>query len=178
MKINFNNTDQVSNLLESILEFSPESLEKRNRKGFDYINLKNKINQNIIIPTSKQIYPDMISYDNIIIHIRTMITHIGDMSNLILDPDLNTYYLMDVSLLAIPDLEDKIQELQSLILHTDFNKDLSIEELSHINILIKNIKEIYFSRITNSTKTSIIEDKNTFGGTLSLSGELQKNMTY
>ena len=34
--------------------------------------------------------------------VRTMITHAGDMSNLILDPDLDSYYLMDATLLALP----------------------------------------------------------------------------
>ena len=40
-----------------------------------------------------------------------MITHMGDTSNLILDPDLDSYYLMDVTLLAVPQLMDRLQDM-------------------------------------------------------------------
>ena len=35
--------------------------------------------------------------------IGAMVSHVGDMSNLILDPDLDTYYLMDAALLKLPE---------------------------------------------------------------------------
>ena len=35
--------------------------------------------------------------------IRSLMAHVGDTSNLILDPDLDTYYLMDAVLLKLPD---------------------------------------------------------------------------
>jgi hypothetical protein len=34
--------------------------------------------------------------------VRDMITHAGDTSNIILDPDLDSYYMMDITLLALP----------------------------------------------------------------------------
>lgn len=38
-----------------------------------------------------------------------LVIHIGNTSNLILDPDLDSYYLMDVSLLALPDSIMRLQ---------------------------------------------------------------------
>src|SRR4029434_7758766 len=43
--------------------------------------------------------------------LRTMITHAGDTSNLILDPDLDSYYTMDITLLAVPQTQDRIARL-------------------------------------------------------------------
>ena len=37
----------------------------------------------------------------------------GDTSNLILDPDLDSYYVMDVTLLAIPDALVRQEEIRS-----------------------------------------------------------------
>lgn len=42
--------------------------------------------------------------------VRGMIAHLGDISNLILDPELDSYYLMDVTLLKIPQFQDRLGE--------------------------------------------------------------------
>jgi hypothetical protein len=39
-----------------------------------------------------------------------MITHAGDTSNLILDPDLDSYYLVDVVLLGLPQAQDRLAD--------------------------------------------------------------------
>lgn len=48
------------------------------------------------------------AYLALIANLRMMVTHLGDTSNLILDPDLDSYYLMDVTLLALPQTIDRI----------------------------------------------------------------------
>jgi serine phosphatase RsbU (regulator of sigma subunit) len=48
-------------------------------------------------------------YTLILHQVRELYAHVGNTSNLILDPDLDTYYLMSVSLLTLP----KVQDLQS-----------------------------------------------------------------
>lgn len=45
--------------------------------------------------------------------LRGLIARIGDKSNLILDPDLDSYYTMDLVLIKAPDLADKIADLSS-----------------------------------------------------------------
>ncbi len=46
--------------------------------------------------------------------IRTLATHAGDTSNLILDPDLDSYYLMDSVLLKLPQSQDLTVQLRAL----------------------------------------------------------------
>ena len=58
-----------------------------------------------------------------------MITHAGDTSNLILDPDLDSYYLMDVTLLALPETLSRLlktaQSAESM-LHEHTSKSMAL----------------------------------------------------
>jgi diguanylate cyclase (GGDEF)-like protein len=106
----------------------------------------------------------------LIADIRTMITHSGDMSNLILDPDLDSYYLMDVTLLALPDMQDRLAQ-------ATFNgySDLSTHHSSFDTLtppanprLLSTVsaamlKETDLARIVNSTQTALNEDANFYG---------------
>ena len=49
-------------------------------------------------------------HDDLIAAIRAQITLVGDTSNLILDPDLDTYYLMDTVLLKLPSSQTSLAE--------------------------------------------------------------------
>ena len=51
---------------------------------------------------------------HLVADIRTMITHAGDISNLILDPDLDSYYLMDATLLALPQAQDRLAAVMAI----------------------------------------------------------------
>ncbi len=43
--------------------------------------------------------------------VRVLINHVGDSSKLILDPDLDTYYVMDALLLKLPDIIERIGQI-------------------------------------------------------------------
>jgi methyl-accepting chemotaxis protein len=47
--------------------------------------------------------------------VRLLITHVGDTSKLILDPDLDTYYVMDALLLKEPEIVVELSDLSSLV---------------------------------------------------------------
>lgn len=55
------------------------------------------------------------SHDRLLADIRTLITAVGDSSNLILDPDLDTYYSMDALLLQQPELIEGVSRLGDVI---------------------------------------------------------------
>ncbi|MGC4031133.1 MAG: ATP-binding protein [Tepidisphaeraceae bacterium] len=48
---------------------------------------------------------------DLIHNVREMIAHAGDNSNLILDPELDSYYLMDVTLMALPQTQDRLTQV-------------------------------------------------------------------
>ncbi len=51
-------------------------------------------------------------HDKLLAEIRAFISWIGDVSNLILDPDLDTYYLMDSTLLKLPESQELTRRLE------------------------------------------------------------------
>lgn len=57
---------------------------------------------------------DRSAYDTAFQNIQALMSHVGDTSNLILDPDLDSYYAMDATLLKLPAIEDLLFQL---ILH-------------------------------------------------------------
>jgi PAS domain S-box-containing protein len=54
------------------------------------------------------------SHSELIKSIISLITHVGDTSNLILDPDLDSYYLMDIMVLRLPQLSNELGIIRGL----------------------------------------------------------------
>ena len=95
------------------LDFTPDGLAKRKRSDFSpdkvrqaWMQLKGSINT---------LTPEQITaqHRTVLDGVRAMFAHSGDTSNLILDPDLDSYYLMDVTLLAIPQSLDRLASIGS-----------------------------------------------------------------
>ncbi len=104
--------------------------------------------------------------------VRTMITHAGDTSNLILDPDLDSYYLMDATLLALPQLQDRIAQVIArggTILEVP-----SVSTGSRVALAVDraNLADSDLTRIVSSTETSLNEDANFYGSSPTLRAQL------
>ena len=54
-------------------------------------------------------------YDALVSSVRTLIAHVGDSSKLILDPDLDTYYVMDALLLKEPEIVDRLSDVSAMV---------------------------------------------------------------
>jgi methyl-accepting chemotaxis protein len=80
---------------------------------------------------------------------------VGDMSYLILDPDLDTYYLMDGSVYGVPkvlnDLSDLRKKLKNKITPADKEKIILLKEI---------FRTVDLTRIQSDFETAIKEDKN------------------
>ncbi|MEI7474738.1 MAG: hypothetical protein WCK67_08155 [bacterium] len=73
----------------------------------------------------------------VINRIITLISHINDTSNLVLDPDLDTYYLMDAYSLKLPNILEKISLVKkSGIENIKLNK-ANVKELIQLQTLIE-----------------------------------------
>ncbi|MEW6775588.1 MAG: methyl-accepting chemotaxis protein [Bdellovibrionota bacterium] len=100
--------------------------------------------------------------------IRTLITHAGDTSNLILDPDLDSYYLMDVTLLALPQEQDRIQDIISYTQASFSDGTLAPAERMHLAVLGTLLRQSDVDRIQASAQTALNEDGNFYGESASL----------
>lgn len=74
-------------------------------------------------------------YNSIVAELRNLIVYIGNESNLILDPDLDTYYLMDFTLLKHPSISDLLYQLETLTQKIAGNKKITSDEKTQIVVL-------------------------------------------
>lgn len=130
------------------LQFTKDGLEsrKRNNGALEYL---------------QQAIRDS-RWDDAIASVKTAISHLGDTSNLILDPDLDSYYLMDVSLLALPQMQDRIQTVLSAQ-QTLFQTEKSNESQVQAAVFVSMLTEADLNRILGSLQTALNEDKNFYG---------------
>ena len=107
----FDALEEVDGRLGEALDFTPDGLAKRNRQGCDAATVRQKWNRlkhdlsRISIDDSEKRHLELIA------SIRAMIAHAGDNSNLILDPELDTYYLMDATLMGLPQTQDRLTQV-------------------------------------------------------------------
>jgi hypothetical protein len=97
--------------------------------------------------------------------LRTMITHNGDISNLILDPDLDTYYNMDVTLLALPQTQDRLAGIlqDGLDILKARGSSLSDQDRIQFGTWAALLREADMNRVVASQETAINEDQNFLG---------------
>lgn len=74
-------------------------------------------------------------YSGVVTELRDFITYIGNESNLILDPDLDTYYIMDTTLLKHPNISDLLTQLQLLTQKIAGGDKITADEKTQIVVL-------------------------------------------
>lgn len=95
--------------------------------------------------------------------LKLAVTHIGDTSNLILDPDLDSYYLMDVTLLALPQLQDRLRTLSAFLEKIKDPAAPGNDALIQAAVIAQMLEESDLGRIEADTQTVLNEDKNFYG---------------
>jgi len=145
------------------LQFTDEALAQRDRQGRTAGNLRSNWQglkehlDRLAPPASDE------QHQKLVADVRTMIAHSGDMSNLILDPDLDSYYLMDVTLLALPQTQDRLAKIMAegeAFLRAGVTDDAHRRQFAiHAALL----KEADLDRVVGSTQTALKEDANFYG---------------
>lgn len=166
----------VDKRLGDDLQFREEGLAKRNQRDYNIDSLEEKVKKIVFSNAIDKKYPTAEQYDLIIDHINKMISHAGDISNLILDPDLDSYYLMDVTLLALPQLQNRLQETMVFLNQLEPGKPLTANEKTKLQIFLFVLKNADITRIVNSTASSLQEDQNFYGSSSTLKLNMQPNL--
>ena len=103
--------------------------------------------------------------------VRTAISHAGDTSNLILDPDLDSYYLMDVTLCVLPQTKNRIGDIVERMRGWISNGTLD-DHRSEVAAMAALLEESDMARIVGDAQTLLKEDANFYG----VSESLQSNL--
>ena len=107
-------------------------------------------------------------HDPLIADVRGLISHVGDVSNMILDPDLDSYYLMDITLLTLPPMQDHLQQVLAYGQQMVARKRISPEQQARLYGDIALLKQSYLEHINTSAQTAFNEDPNFYGASVSL----------
>ncbi len=159
----FDGLESVDARLGVELQFTDEGLAKRKREHFRVRIVRGEWTD--LKAATPKIKPEECAamHLHLIADIRTMITHAGDMSNLILDPDLDSYYLMDATLLALPQVQDRLSMVMTHGETALRDAQLSSEERRQFAIYATMLKEADLDRIVGSVQTALNEDPNFYG---------------
>src|SRR5207237_1401643 len=103
--------DAVDRRLGITLQFTDEALAKRSRETARVSSVRSQWQSIKSQQSAQKPAASDEQHQRLVADIRTMITHSGDMSNLILDPDLDSYYTMDATLCALPQTQDRMSAM-------------------------------------------------------------------
>jgi methyl-accepting chemotaxis protein len=162
----------VDNQIGERLQFTDEGLGKRQRDEARVERLQQKWQRlrgglESLSPSESQR-----EHRKLVDTIRTMIRHAGDTSNLILDPDLDSYYLMDITLLALPQTQERLSQIISR--GTEILRGGKLDEQAKLELAVyaRMLKQVDFERVVASARVSLNEDANFYGK----SDSLQRNL--
>ena len=88
------------------------------------------------------------------------IAHVGDSSNLVLDPDLDSFYLMDCCVVALPNICDRLATVARWLGQGEARGALEL------GIASRRLREDDLARFSKDIETALVEDFNFFGQTL------------
>ena len=153
------------------LDFTVEGLKRHN------------INKDLTIPTLKKNWEALIAqptysaeaYTNMVDDLIQMIHHLGNTSGMILDGDLDTYYLINASLDSLPNISRVLGNTKAAGFTLLQANEGVIPEAERKRFLRDQalLEGFYLPDVANNIATGIHEDKNFNGVTESLKTELE-----
>ncbi len=151
------------------LRFGNGLLVNKNEKSLTIETIKENWNAiNTYNSDSSDVYEQMFKT------LTTMIVYVGDSSGLILDPDLDSYYLMDISVNRLPRAIKRISDISlTLYPRLSFNEEFSVELRAEAKVAERFLKEAEFDSVLSDIESAFNEDKNFYGISPTLESEMR-----
>jgi methyl-accepting chemotaxis protein len=112
--------------------------------------------------------PDLAALEQLVQDTRRLALVAGDTSNLILDPDLDSYYLMDLTNLAVPDAIVRLGRVEALRTDVAGGSISGADAQIAFGTLAALIEEVDLPRIAGSARSALAEDARFYGASESL----------
>lgn len=103
--------------------------------------------------------------------VRAMIEHTADRSNLILDDNLDSYYLMDVTVVALPQALGRILEVEALLADEPSEGRSAVRDARKA-VLVALLRDADLDRVARSAARALREDAAFHGRSASLQARL------
>ncbi|MEZ2279275.1 MAG: SpoIIE family protein phosphatase [Microcoleus sp.] len=127
----FQNLANTDSRIGSLLKSS----EKMNQTYLTWQNFKLRRHQ-----WSLETYDFL--YQTLLANINKLAADVGDSSNLILDPDLDTYYLMDATLLKLPEIQKNLSEIRRISEKTSQKSNATQDDRTQYIALSVKLREL------------------------------------
>jgi hypothetical protein len=157
----FEQVSQAQQSLGESLQITKDGLESRNRNHLNLEKVTNKWKS--VKLTKNKDNKTLAEIANLISDVRGMIAHMGDTSNLILDPDLDSYYIMDTTLIVLPQLQDRSAAIYEDIHSALKDGNFSVEDKLKLMTNSALLKQSDLDRISADFKIALEEDHNFYG---------------
>ncbi len=144
------------------LQFTDAGLASRGREALAFDKVAEKWKRLSAAAQSMPAQDHDADVASFIADIRGMIAHAGDTSNLILDPDLDSYYLMDITLLVMPQTFDRMSALASKVYGWQ-GIGITGERRIETAVFSRLLEESDLARVLADMDTSQKEDANFYG---------------
>jgi hypothetical protein len=150
-------------VLGAKLEFTQQGLQSRHREHLQLDTLEKEWADLKSLPGSKS----AALQEHLVADIRGMMVHVCDTSHLILDPELDSFYLMDATLVALPQTQQRLALIESvafgLAATNAAASQAESEAQQKLAILGALLKEADVDRVIGDIQTALIEDVNFHG---------------
>ncbi len=129
-------------------------------------------------------------YEMILNQITQLRVEVGDQSNLILDPDLDSYYLMDATLLTLPRMQRTLEKARSVSQEISLQQGATLLQRFQIITLLGNLKSLneelkrnmkvaFANTALDSVSKNIAEPLQTYTQTIDLQVQyLERSLSY
>ena len=158
--------------LGPVLQYAGSDVAQQKRAGVQFANLQQGWQE-------LKLRPDRFAADEIgarhaflVAEVRGLITHIGNTSGLILDPELDSYYLMDAMLVALPQTQDRLAVITATGGELLRQPGLTIPDRLKLAGQALQLGESDLERITRDVRTALAVDSDARG----VSESLQRNL--
>lgn len=153
-----------------MLQFTGEGLAKRGRQLATARNLQRgweQLSSSKADDTARAISAGLDArYDVLVNIIQTMITHVNDTSNLILDPELDTYHLITDTSVLLPKTQDRLARIiaagQDMLAH----RTVPAADRMALATQAAFLEQADRDQIKSHLDTALSENKNQFHGVL------------
>jgi methyl-accepting chemotaxis protein len=144
---------QIDAAVGASLQFTPDGLKQRKREHVALATVSREW-------AEARDGADVTKHAHVLADLRTMTAHAGDVSNLILDPDLDSYYVMDMTLLALPQTQDRTAALLLQLQQLGAHPRLTIDQQRQLAVTSAFLREADRDRLTADADTALNEDQN------------------
>lgn len=155
------------------LKMTDEDLTKAGKSSISYKNLKAEWERILAAVNGGKLSDELADLDKYNDTLKDAIGYIGQTSNLVLDPDLDSYYLTDVVATAAPQTIARIADISNYVIPKLANiKEAEQDVRTELAVMARMLKEADMDRIVGDINTSFKEDANFYG----TSPTLEKNL--